>query len=131
MPGLLEEVPLSVRQGIWFQHDGAPPHCAENVRKWLDVKYPGRWIGRGGHIASPPCSRDLTPFDLFLWGHLKEHGYAVPPTSIEDLVATLHAAIITLEVDMLQASTILYHVTHCRAPRNAQHSFRTPVIIVR
>jgi hypothetical protein len=26
LPGLLEDVPLAVRQRLWFQHDGAPAH---------------------------------------------------------------------------------------------------------
>jgi hypothetical protein len=26
LPGLFEDVPLAVRQWLWFQHDGAPAH---------------------------------------------------------------------------------------------------------
>ena len=26
LPGYLEEIPLNVRQRMWFQHDGAPAH---------------------------------------------------------------------------------------------------------
>jgi hypothetical protein len=26
VPGLLDDVPLAVRQMLWFQHDGAPVH---------------------------------------------------------------------------------------------------------
>jgi hypothetical protein len=33
----------------------------------LDVKFPGRWIGRGGPIAWPPRSPDLTPLDIFFF----------------------------------------------------------------
>jgi hypothetical protein len=72
LPGLLEDVPLAVRQSLWFQHDGAPAHCGEDVRQWLNATYPGRRIGHGGPIAWPPRSPDLTRMDFFLWGHLKE-----------------------------------------------------------
>ncbi|KAJ4425396.1 hypothetical protein ANN_28011 [Periplaneta americana] len=33
------------------------------------------WIGRGGPIAWPPLSPDLTPLDFFLWGFVKDHVY--------------------------------------------------------
>jgi hypothetical protein len=29
---------------------------------------------------------DLTPIDVFLWGHLKVHFYSVPPRTVEDIV---------------------------------------------
>jgi hypothetical protein len=31
LPGLLEDVPLAVRQRLWFQHDGVPAHYGEDV----------------------------------------------------------------------------------------------------
>jgi hypothetical protein len=38
LPGLFEDVPLAVRQRSWFQHDGAPAHYGEDVRRWLNSK---------------------------------------------------------------------------------------------
>jgi hypothetical protein len=64
LPGLLENVPLAVRQRLWFQHNRAPAHYGEDVQQWLNVTYPGRWIGRGGPIKWPPWSLDLTPMDF-------------------------------------------------------------------
>jgi hypothetical protein len=89
LPGLFEDVPLVVRQKLWFQHDGAPAHCGKDVRQWLNATYPGRWIGRGRPIAWPPRSPALTPMDFFLRGHLKEQVYAVHPRTSEDLVERL------------------------------------------
>jgi hypothetical protein len=37
---------------------------------------------------------------LFLWGHLKEHVYAVPPRIIEDLVARLQPAGTTVDAEI-------------------------------
>jgi hypothetical protein len=48
LPELLEELPLAVRVEMWFMHDGAPSHFSRNVRNFLNVTYPQRWIGRGG-----------------------------------------------------------------------------------
>jgi hypothetical protein len=69
----------------WFQQDGAPPHFGINVREYLDVVFPGKWIGRAGPVEWPPRSPDLTPLDYFLWGYLKSHAFANRPTSLEQL----------------------------------------------
>ena len=62
---LLEDVPLDIRRGLWFQHDGAPPHFALDVRNHLNRRFGHRWIGRGGPIPWPPRSPDLNPLDFF------------------------------------------------------------------
>ncbi|GBN34291.1 hypothetical protein AVEN_34826-1 [Araneus ventricosus] len=46
----------------------APLHCGMDVRTFLDTTFPNRWIGRGGPIAWPPKSPDITPLDFFLLG---------------------------------------------------------------
>jgi hypothetical protein len=51
-----------------FQQDGAPPHWARIVREVLDMRYPGRWVGRDEPIPWPPRPPDITPLDFFLWG---------------------------------------------------------------
>ena len=68
LPEMLENVPLQVRQRLWFQHDGAPAHFALDVREYLNNVFPNRWIGRGGPVHWPPHSPDLTPMDFFIWG---------------------------------------------------------------
>jgi len=56
---------------MYFQHDGAPPHYTNRVRELLNKLFPNRWLGRGGPVAWPPRSPDLTPLDYCLWGHMK------------------------------------------------------------
>jgi hypothetical protein len=68
LPVMLEDVPLTVRQKMWFQHDGAPAHYSLRVRRFFTDSYPQRWIGRGGPVAWPPRSPDLNPLDFILWG---------------------------------------------------------------
>lgn len=92
LPTFLEDVPLDIRRQMWIQHDGAPAHFDRNVRNHLDNVFPGRWIGRGGPVAWPPRSPDLTPPDFFLWGHLKSLVYQTPVDSDEELLARILAA---------------------------------------
>jgi len=40
------------------------------------MRFPDAWIGRGGPIPWPPQSPDLSPLDFFLWGYIKNNGYA-------------------------------------------------------
>ena len=70
---------------LFYQHDGAPPHYAINVRNWLNHRFPLHWIGRRGTIEWPPRSPDLTAIDFILWGHLKSVVYKTQPTSLNDL----------------------------------------------
>lgn len=46
--------------------------------------YP-QWIGRGGTVAWPPRSPDLTLLDFFLWGHMKQRVYFEPVSTREKL----------------------------------------------
>jgi hypothetical protein len=69
--GLLDNVPLAVRQILWFQHDAAPAHYEEDVWQWLYATYPGRWTAHQQSPALPPWSPDLSPIDFFFQEHLK------------------------------------------------------------
>jgi len=50
LPGLLEDIPLTIKSQMYFQHDGAPPHYTRQVRDYLNEPFPNRWLGRGGAI---------------------------------------------------------------------------------
>lgn len=51
---------------IHFQQDGCLAHYYRDVRNYLEVNYPNRWIGRRGPIEWPPRSHDLALNDFFL-----------------------------------------------------------------
>ena len=53
---------------MYFQHDGVPPHYTRHVREYLNEYFPNRRLGRGGPVAWPPRSPDLTPLDYYLGG---------------------------------------------------------------
>ncbi|KOC70374.1 hypothetical protein WH47_02877 [Habropoda laboriosa] len=63
---------------MWYQHNGCPAYYAQ-ARQVLQRLYHNRWIGRGGQTPWQIRSSDLTPFDYFLWGHLKNKVYCEPP----------------------------------------------------
>jgi hypothetical protein len=89
LPLLLEDVPLMLRNRMWFMHDGAPAHFSLAARQFLNRTFANRWIGRGAEMPNqpwPPRCPDLNPLDFFLWGHLKSLIYtAAPIQNQEDL----------------------------------------------
>lgn len=92
LPALLENVPLNVRQHMWFLQDGAPAHFSHLVRQHLNNIFEIRWIGRGGPVPWPPRSPDLTPLDFYLWGMMKTKVYTTDILDLEDLRNRVHVA---------------------------------------
>lgn len=85
LPLLLENIPLQLRQQMWYMHDGAPAHFSILAREHLNRAYPNRWIGRGGPQFWPPRSPELNSLDFYLWGHLKTLVYGTPVETLEQL----------------------------------------------
>lgn len=85
LPTLFEDVPLQLRQKMWFMHDGAPPHFRVAVRDHLNAHFRNRWIGRGGPVPWPARSPDLNPLDFYLWGHLKTLVYNSQIDTVDEL----------------------------------------------
>lgn len=114
---LFDEVDLQTRRAMWFQHDGAPAHSSRTVKAFLDERFPDRWIGRGGPIAWPARSPDLTPLDYYLWGHMKQLVYTNTPSTLEELRNKVMAAADQIRENRtcLQKTTrsISYRATVC------------------
>lgn len=93
---------------LLFMQDGAPPHWQKDVRSWLNEKFPGRWIGRGGaedlNITWPPRSPDLTPADFFLWGFVKGLVYKQNYENLDQLKAAIVTAFQQVSQEMLFAT---------------------------
>jgi len=62
-PEMLEEMLLALRRNMWFRHNGAVAHFADQVQEHLISTYSDCWIGWGGPVAWPSRSLDLTPMD--------------------------------------------------------------------
>ncbi|GFU90912.1 DUF4817 domain-containing protein [Trichonephila clavipes] len=92
---------------IWLQ-DGAPHHWHLSVRNWLNITVPNQWIGHKeppdkACIALPPRSPDLTPWDFYLWGLIKDYVYVPPlPSDISDLRHRMEADVARISSDTLK-----------------------------
>ena len=100
---LAEIVPDTQRnpafQSIVDKQDGAPPHFALSVRQYLNGVFPS-WIGRGGKIAWPARSPDLTPWDYSLWGIIKDMVYPAKPNNKNDLEHLIRQTISAIDNDI-------------------------------
>jgi hypothetical protein len=65
----------------------------------LDSTFPNRWIGRDGLTLWPP---DITPFDTFLWGYVKDKVFSTPVSDITNLKARITDDLATITEDMLE-----------------------------
>ncbi|KAJ4447364.1 hypothetical protein ANN_09370 [Periplaneta americana] len=65
---LCEDLPLALRQQMWFQDDSVPAYFSLAVHEHLHQTFGERWIGRGGPAPWRPWSPDLTPLDFFILG---------------------------------------------------------------
>ncbi|KZC12505.1 hypothetical protein WN55_04312 [Dufourea novaeangliae] len=99
---VLEEMPLNLRNSLWFQHDGAPPHYAAAVRNWLNETFQNRWVGRGGSVNWPARSPDLSSCDFFLWGHLKGIVFQTPVENLNNLRRRITNACTEITQEMLK-----------------------------
>jgi hypothetical protein len=75
-----------------------------------------RWLGCGSPVSWRARLLDLNPLDFFFWGHLKEIVYRDLPTVMEDLTAKFHAAVATIDADMLRRvqASIPRHAVACQ-----------------
>lgn len=117
-----EHDPDVPNNNIWLQQDGAPPHYAVDVRRYLDEVFPGRWIGRRGPMEWPARSPDLTPLDFFLWGHLKNMVYKNRPNHLEDLKERIRHECRLITPQMLQnvVNAFYYRLGYCQMVQGHQ-----------
>lgn len=100
LPPLLDGVPNELREEMWFLHDGAPVHYTGPIINHLNVTYPNRWIGRGGPVAWPARSPDLTKMDFGIWGFVKDRVYQLAPTTREDMKNRIRDCFHTITAEM-------------------------------
>lgn len=107
---------------LYFQQDGAPSHYSAIVQDALNAKFPNRWIGRGGPIAWPPRSPDLTPCDFFFWGYVKNIVYSEKIRNLAHLRERIRYAVSTVTGEMLCNvwAEIDHRLDVCRAT-NGRH----------
>jgi hypothetical protein len=93
----------------------------------LFIELPQRWIRRAGGEGNclakcPPMSPDMTPWDFFLWGYLKDRVYVPPlPQNLEERKRRIREATTTVTEGMLQRvwQEFDYRVDICRVTRGS------------
>ena len=78
---------------ICFQQDGATCHTSEVTLNVVSLVLENRIISRRADVVWPPRSCDLTPFDYYLWGTVKDRCYADKPETIDALKDNIREAI--------------------------------------
>ena len=106
---LMEDVPLHVRMNMWIEDDGASPLHALCSRQVMSEIFDEKWIGRGGPVAWPPRSPDLTSPDYFLWSFVKECVMAVAPTTPDDMIERISRACTEITPQMLAKVRWSFH----------------------
>jgi hypothetical protein len=82
---VLDDFPLQSPVGMWFRHDGAPPHFSGIARQYLNDHFPGKLIGCNGPVAWPPRSPDHIRIDFYRWGHVKNEVRSTTVTNVDEL----------------------------------------------
>ena len=83
---------------MWFQQDGATSHTARVTINLLKGKFGERVFSRNGAVEWAPRSCDLTPLDLYLWGHIKSLFYANKSATLDDLKDNIQREIANISI---------------------------------
>ena len=78
------------------------PHWILDVRRFLDVTFPNRWIGRDGPTPWPSRSPDITPLEFFSWGYVQGKVFSTPVPDITNLKARITDAFAKITEDILE-----------------------------
>ncbi|KAJ4449634.1 hypothetical protein ANN_01038 [Periplaneta americana] len=110
-----------IQDEFFFRQDGAPPHYANQIRDYLNTRFPNKWIGRSGSIEWPPRSPHLTPLDFFLWEYVKSIVYRTPVQDLADFRRRIVDACASVTPVMLRNTwrEIEYRLDIVRATRGA------------
>ena len=105
---------------LWFQ----VLYLTRQVGEYLNESFRNRWLGRGGSVAWPPRSPDLTPLDYYLWDHVKTLAYETKVDSRAALGRRMFAA---AEHTQNTYRTHTKHIqnTHRTHTEHTQNTYRT------
>lgn len=112
----LDSLPLAeLRDFKYYQHDGARPHTARNVKRYLDDRFPDAWIGNNGPIEWPTRSPCLNPLDFFLWGYIKNQVYYRSTENVQELRERITDSIRSVNPDYIRAAVddLAWRTTAC------------------
>ena len=85
-----------------FQQDEVRAHFSTEVCTWLNGKFNGGWIDRGGPSFWPLRSPDLMSLDFFLWGYIKTRVYKTRINGVADLKERIEQEIKIINKETLE-----------------------------
>lgn len=109
----------------FFHQDWAPTHYKIIVRGALIVKFPSRWIGRGGVTAWPPRNLDITPCAL-VWRYVNKMVCSHKVWNLAHLreiirysvsIATREMSHVWAEIVYYSATVVRFILAHCGSVR--------------
>ena len=86
---------------MWFQHDGATAHTANESMTSVRNMFPGHLISRFGDVPWHPRSPDISTRDFFLWRYFKSRVYTHKPHTLNDLKAAIRQEIRPIDRQLL------------------------------
>jgi hypothetical protein len=95
-----------------FQQDGTPPHFQCEDPRYLSEILSYRWFGRASAtdlslLSFSPRSLDVTRFDFFLWGYVKDTVYRPPlPHDLQELRQRIIIAVTAIEEGRLAGESV-------------------------
>ena len=89
-----------------------------------------KWIGRGGPVAWPPRSTDLTSPDYFLWGFVKER-VKTAPTTPDDMEERIRRACTEITPQMLAGVRQSFHQRINKCLQLESHYFEHLLCVTR
>jgi hypothetical protein len=95
------------------------------VRQYLNTVLPGRRTRRASGsdqqlMLWPSRSPEITPYDLFLWGYVKDRVFVPPlPRDLADLKARIIAAVKNIDAPTSVWQELEYCISVCRVTRGA------------
>ena len=75
-----------------FMQNGASAHTSNIVKEYLSRKLGNNWVCRGP-IDWPARSPDLTPYDFFFWGSVKDKVHSERIKCLEHIKTRIRQAI--------------------------------------
>ena len=78
-------------KNLYFQQDGAPPHCKTEVLEWLTSKFGDRLISFKTPRPWPAKSPDISLLDYWFWSVAMVEVRRVQPNTLEELTSCVKA----------------------------------------
>ena len=65
----------ATRRNLWWMQDGAPPHCTDVAKSFLEEKFRGRVISRGTEFVWPAHTAQISISSTFISGRQHKSKY--------------------------------------------------------